>query len=126
MKTDAAVQIKIKDGVCAEDDCNDNDNQVGEVLGGTLSIEDGTTEREICAGDGQSDAFEVILIGFEGNQSAWIITDDNGNILTLPSGPPFDLEGAGAGTCLIYYISYEGTLTGLTTGANLSNLAGCL
>jgi len=114
-----------KDGVCAQDDCNDNSALIGEVTGGSLATAGGMIEKEICAGDGQSDAFDVTLSGNEGSQTAWVITNDNREILVVPAAPPFDLEGAGAGTCFIYHISYEGTLTGLTPGNNISDLSGC-
>lgn len=83
------------------------------------------TNVSICAGDGQSDAFNVDLSGNTGN-SAWIITDENGNILGLPPGPPFDLEGAGAGTCLIWHISTGADFAGAQVGNNATtDLQGC-
>jgi len=38
---------------------------------------------------------------------------------------PFDLDGAGVGTCLIWYIRYEDGLTGKEVGNNLSDFEGC-
>lgn len=67
----------------------------------------------------------MTLTGAEGANSAWVITDPNGNILGLPAGPPFDLEGAGTGTCLIWHISFEDGLTGVEVGANAGDLEGC-
>ena len=49
-----------------------------------------------------------------------------GNIITVPAGgPPFDFEGAGPGICQIWFIAYEGTLNGLTAGANMADFDGC-
>ena len=96
------------------------------VNGGDLVIEGGATEIEICAGDGVSDAFDVSVTGVEVGPTAWVITDPDGNILGLPAGPPFDLEGAGEGTCLIWHLSYEEGLEGLVEGNNaMTDLLGC-
>ncbi|MEO0403987.1 MAG: hypothetical protein AAF193_03875 [Bacteroidota bacterium] len=57
--------------------------------------------------------------------TGWLITDANDNILATPPGGPFDLDGAGPGTCFIWYIRYEDGLTGNTSGNNLADLNGC-
>jgi len=82
-------------------------------------------ELDICAGDMISDAFEVSIHGNTGSNSAWVITDEALNILALPPSPPFDLDGAGAGTCLIWHLSYEDGLEGLNVGENADALNGC-
>ena len=84
-----------------------------------------TTTIEICAGDGMSDSFDVTLENATGTNSQWVITDDNLEILALPAGPPFDLEGAGPGTCLIWHLSYEDGLQGAEVGLNAGDLVGC-
>ncbi len=96
------------------------------VSGGTLSLEGGGSELTICAGDGISDAFTPLLEGAMGDSSAWVITDADLNILALPEGPSFDLEGAGGGTCLVWHLSFNGEITGAEVGANAGDLAGCL
>ncbi|WP_462252206.1 hypothetical protein [Ekhidna sp.] len=71
-------------------------------------------------GDGEADNLAEGDITVDGgfaleNQSGWVVTDDQGNILGLP--PSFtapDFDGAGGGTCYIYYITYAEGLTGLT------------
>lgn len=93
--------------------------------GGTLVLTDNTVETSICVGDGVADPLNVILTGNSGDNSQWVITDENGVILDLPTSPPFDFEGAGPGVCLIWNLSYSGTLTGATIGANASGLGGC-
>ncbi|MEL6988781.1 MAG: hypothetical protein AAGK97_13280, partial [Bacteroidota bacterium] len=95
-----------------------------DVVGGDLSIQGGGEELTICA-DGVSDAFEVDLVNNMGDSSGWIITDADANILALPAAPPFDLDGAGPGVCLIWHISYEADIMGLMVGNNASNLSGC-
>ncbi|MEM9681021.1 MAG: hypothetical protein AAF901_11930, partial [Bacteroidota bacterium] len=88
------------------------------------------------AGDGMADNIGEGEITIEGgfaleNQSSWIVTDDNGNILGLPgSFTDVNFDGAGVGTCLIYYITYAEGLQGLTGPDNdnptssLNNLSG--
>ncbi len=91
--------------------------------GGTISTNDPTT---ICAGNGIPDPIDVMLMGAEGDSSAWVITDAVGNILALPAGPPFDLDGAGAGTCLIWHVSYNADFAGAMVGNNATtDLSGC-
>ena len=71
-------------------------------------------------GDGEADNLAEDDITVDGgfaleDQSGWVVTDDQGNILGLP--PSFtapDFDGAGGGTCYIYYITYAEGLTGLT------------
>mgnify|MGYP001818995374 CR=1 FL=1 len=101
------------------------------VNAGEIQIVGGGTEIEICAGDGNSDAFDAegiddaVLLG---DNIAWVITDNNlddPKILGLPPGPTFDLEGAGEGTCLIWRIAFEDGLEGVAVGNNVSALSGC-
>jgi len=75
-----------------------------EVTAPTISTTDPTT---ICI-DGVGDPINVTTddAGIGAN-SAWVITDAAGIILDLPAGPPFDLDGAGAGTCLIWLVNYD-------------------
>ena len=94
------------------------------VSGGELAFADGSTFQEICAGDGVGDPLEVTLTGSTGSNSAWVITDTLGNILALPMAPPFDLDGAGPGVCLIWNLSYEGEITGAEVGLNANDLSG--
>jgi len=97
-----------------------------DLEGGTLLTSTGTDSVTICAGDGVSDAFDIQLIGqSDTTNSGFLITDDALNILALPTAPPFDLEGAGDGTCLVWAITYADDLTGLMFGENAGNLAGC-
>lgn len=63
-----------------------------------------------------------------GNNSTWVITDDQGNILGLPptlaAVEGVDFDGAGTGVCLIWYMRYEDGLTGLEMGNNVDDLEG--
>ncbi len=106
-------------------DCFDLSNPI-EVTryvanGGEISTEDPTT---ICVGDGIGDPINVTLEGETGQNMAWVITDADLNILDLPAGPPFDLDGAGVGVCLIWHLSWSGELNGAAVGANAGDLSG--
>ena len=63
-----------------------------------------------------------------GDSSVWVITDDQLNILGLPptieKAKEVNFDGAGAGTCLIWYLRYNGTITGAEIGANAADLQG--
>ncbi len=68
-----------------------------------------------------------------GTNSTWVITDDMGNILGAPSTiadvEMVDFDGAGVGTCFIWYARYEddsnlkmaSTVAGITGTFDLSN-----
>ena len=83
---------------------------------------------EFCVGDDVADMVaDVTLEGNSGSNSQWVVTDEEGNILGLPPTPDaVDFNGAGAGTCLIWHLSFEDGLTGLEVGNNaLTDLDGC-
>ncbi len=89
--------------------------------GGTIS----TTDPTIICVDGVADPINVTVSGASGTNGGWIVTDDNNNILSTTLSSPFNLDGAGAGVCRIWYIRYEAGLSGMMNGNNLSQLAGC-
>ena len=95
------------------------------VTGGQIALLDGSTETTICADDDIANPLAVNVFGSVGGNQQWVITDSDLNILGLPAAPPFDLEGAGTGTCLIWYLSFEDGLTGASVGANANDLEGC-
>ena len=74
-----------------------------EASASTISTTDPTT---ICI-DGIPDPIDVSIDDLGCGDGAWVITDSIGTILALPPGPPFDLDGAGAGTCLIWYVNSD-------------------
>ncbi|MFG6685649.1 T9SS type A sorting domain-containing protein [Mariniflexile sp. HNIBRBA6329] len=102
-------------------------NRIQHPEGGNIALADGSTDIEICAGDGNSDLFEVTLTGASGGQGVnmlWVITDADANILDTSTNNSFDLEGAGEGVCLIWHLSYAEnvSLEGVT---NAGDLMGC-
>ena len=108
---------------CNYDDAADADD--GSCILAAGGVIDTTDPTEICAGDGIADPIDVTLTDAAGN-SAWVITDANGLILALAAGPPFDLDGAGAGVCLIWHLGYGDDLGGAFVGNNATtDLTGC-
>ncbi len=77
-------------------------------------------------GDGIADNVSgIVLTGNDGAENQWVVTDDSGNILGLPPTPEaVNFDGAGAGTCFIYHVSYNGTITGLAQDENIADLEG--
>jgi hypothetical protein len=95
------------------------------VNGGTLMLAGGGDAITICADDGVSDAFNIMLMNAIGDSSQWLVSDTAGMILALPSNPPFEFEGAGAGICELYRISHNGGLSGLAVGQLIEDIVGC-
>ena len=85
---------------------------------------------EICV-DGTSDFVSGITLDSSeafGSESTWVITDDLGNILGLPPTlndvEGVDFDAAGPGTCLIWYMRYEGSIQGAEVGMNANDITG--
>ena len=93
----------------------------GELFGGPY---------EFTVGDGVADmipAGSITLANSQGANSQWIVTDDEGYILGLPPMPSaVNFDGAGAGTCLVWHLSYEGEIEGLAVGMNANDISGCV
>jgi len=116
---------------------NANDLEGDYGLSNSISVtrnqpEGGTLEGgpfEFCVGDGEADQIldtEITLTGEGGENTQWIVTDDQGNILGLPPMiSVVDFDDAGAGTCLIWNLSHYGEVTGLEMGMNANDLEGC-
>ncbi|WP_422083944.1 hypothetical protein [Ulvibacterium sp.] len=81
--------------------------------------------------DGTSDFVSDVSIDNTdavGANSTWVITDEDGNILGLPSTLDdvggVDFDGAGPGICFIWYLRYEDGLVGAEMGMNVDDLEG--
>ncbi|MFD0798178.1 hypothetical protein ACFQZJ_11960 [Maribacter chungangensis] len=63
-----------------------------------------------------------------GSNTGFVITDADLNILGLPptleAAKGVDFDGAGAGVCLIWHITYQDGIVGLEAGGNAGNLDG--
>ncbi len=101
--------------VALSDDCYDlSDNFVTVVLraisGGTVALEDGSTEALICVNDGVSDELTFTVTGQEEGNFTFIVTDDNNIILAVLNGNSNDFEEAGSGICRVWGLAYTGNL----------------
>ena len=106
-------------------------------LSNSIRIERGPNADVLTGGpfefavDGTPDRVSGIAFENEenrvGTNATWVITDDNGLILgtppTLAAVEGIDFDGAGSGTCLIWYLRYEND-TNIATVANANNLTG--
>ncbi len=109
--------------------CHDFSNRItiqrNAISTVSIAYEGGGNSISICQGDDLDDNLSVILTGETTDTGLWIVTDNNGDILDLPSGPPFNFENAGPGVCLIQYVSYAGDFNGADIGENIADLSGC-
>ncbi len=78
-----------------------------ENFGGEVSLDGGTSQIEICAGDGVSDPLLFSTTG-QGSSYRYIITDANNIILDLPTGGAYDFESASLGTCRVWGLAFFG------------------
>ena len=109
---------------CSDDDDGSESNPVvavaADISGGPFVI---------CV-DGNPQTVSGISLGSGsvGSGRSWVITDDQGTILGLPPTlddvENVDFDAAGPGTCFIWYLRYEGEISGLEAGMNADNLQG--
>ncbi|MCA1799887.1 MAG: hypothetical protein LC650_01150, partial [Actinobacteria bacterium] len=78
---------------------------VCDADGGFIGFADESDAQTVCADD--ADSIEVIQSGATGEAFAWVITDEDANVLDLPEGPPFDFSDAETGTVLIWYLAFD-------------------
>jgi len=103
-----------------------NSNGQCNADGGTLT---GGPFTFNMVGDGTPDMIQagsITLANNQGANSQWVVTDGQGYILGLPPMPGVvDFDGAGAGTCLVWHLSYDGMITGAAPGLNANDIQGC-
>jgi len=109
--------------VVREDGCG---GPVCMAEGGSLTAADGATSVVVCGGDVSGESVAVELTGASGENNTWIITDTTGVIIGFPLAPPFNLSGARAGSYQIWHLSYDGTISGASLGANVGDISGCI
>lgn len=80
-----------------------------DVTGGNVSTTDGEVEVTIIV-DGTADIIEFETDSESAEMYAYIVTDDQDNVLTVLDGNSNDFDPAGAGECHLYGASYTGEL----------------
>lgn len=81
-----------------------------EITGGTVATSDGETAVTVEVGDGIDDIISFESVDDVGQNYAYIITDDQDNILGFPPGDSNNFEDANGGICRVYGIAYIGEL----------------
>jgi len=106
--------------VVVREDCSPVDSCT--VTASTISTDDAVV---FCVGDGNADSVKVNLTNGTGAFSRFIITNTASTILDISTETIYDFENMPAGISLIWNITYEAGLTGLTIGSTIDSLAGC-
>src|SRR5688572_8763395 len=89
---------------------------INQPEGGTLT----GGPFEFCVGDSIPDYVSGVSLTGNIGTPQWVITNETNMILSLPASlDSVNFDGAGTGICLIWNISYFGTLSGLVPGNNL-------
>ena len=81
-----------------------------DVAGGTISLEDGGTEAQLCPGDGIADILTFVTAGVEGDSSVLLVTDDNNSVLGFVRSNTIDFDSTEAGVCRVWNLSYTGQI----------------
>ncbi|MCA1750372.1 MAG: choice-of-anchor L domain-containing protein [Cryomorphaceae bacterium] len=94
-----------------------------QVDGGVIST---TSPLSFCKSDEEApNLFVIDLEGASGENSLYIGAWQNGNIFMTSESNTFDLSGVpGNGICLFYHLSYDGEISGVENGSNVSNIEG--
>ncbi len=98
------------------DDCFDlSDNFITVIRqvpdGGTVALEGGGTEVQVCPGDGLADLVRVDSMTSATASYTYLVTDEDNIILMIPEGDEIDFDEAGIGICRIWGLAYTGNLT---------------
>ena len=88
-----------------------------ETDGAEVALSVGGTSIDVCVNDGISDELSFTNTSSVTAPYAYIITDNDNNVIGVADGDAVDFEGAGAGICRIWGLSYTGNLT-VATGEN--------
>jgi len=103
--------------VFATTNTNIKNSEIIRIDGGNIS----GGPFHFCVGDGEEDNVYGIQLECESDANRqWVITDESGKILGLPSTPEVvNFDGAGAGVCFIWHLSYADGLEGLAAENNV-------
>ena len=99
--------------------------QIGGVDGGRIFLPDSATSTRICVDDGLEEFKFPSVAGATGNESRWLILNQEGYILQIAESPPFSFEEINADTCYVQHVSYDNELNGLDQGIHTTSLQGC-
>lgn len=81
-----------------------------DVEGGSVALADGGDLITLCLGDDSQDTFTMLNSSSSVNDYAYVITDDQNNILGVSDSDLIDLTNASEGICRIWGLSYSGNI----------------
>ena len=87
-----------------------NSQLIAQCENTSIETTDGKTTVYTCPGDNIDDLVEITNDGTGTTNYAYVATDLDNNILGIITGNTFNFEGAGVGTCLVWGLSYTGTI----------------
>ena len=88
----------------------------------TIKFLGGATEATVAVGDGMADllTFKSNLVPNISISRTYVVTDDQGIVLAIPSGSMVNFETSGVGNCRVYQVAYTGNLM-LNVGDDINN-----
>ncbi len=78
--------------------------------GGSVSTTAAETTVYTCPGNGINDIIEFAHVSGSNSSYAYVITDEDNNILGIPPGNSQNFEGAGVAVCRVWGLSYTGNI----------------
>ena len=84
-----------------------------EPSGGTISLNDGTTELFTCLSDEVSDSLTFQRMGVYPGAFAYVITDEDNVIFDFADGNTYNFDSAPAGTYRVWGVAYTGAVTAM-------------
>lgn len=85
---------------------------------GMVTLEGGALDATVCVGDGNTDVLNFTNDATGTEPYAYLITDENDNLLGIAGDSSHDFEGADVGVCHVWGVIYTGDIT-ITEGQNV-------
>ena len=113
------------EGAIFSDECFDlSDNFINvirkQVDGSTVSLVDGSPEAVICLQEQSGEVVEMANASTASESYAYVLTDENNDIISISTSASINLENTGEGTFRIWGLSYSGDLR-VQTNANAAS-----
>jgi hypothetical protein len=86
----------------------------------SVSLTSGATVANLCVGDGVADVLEATHFTASVANYSYIVTDGTGTILAFPPANMASFDGAPAGVCRIYGVSFNGEIDSTTVGSDIT------
>ncbi len=93
------------------------------IDGGNITLENGNTVYSHCEAQDQAVILDILLVGQMGENSTWVITDAQEEILEVNGMPPFDVNSYSLDSIKIWHLSFD-DINGLVTGIHKDSISG--